>query len=136
MSATLSRNEELVRLYVDEEMSLVDLAKRYNCHHGVVRGWLESLGVTMRTKSEAMALVSERRMIESLPAGMARCACGTLMPEGATECEFCSARKEYQTERQAEEELFSASAFLGNPRNIGRYDPSKVDCIRGVIPVW
>ena len=133
--STLSRNEEVARLYA-EGVSETELGRRYHCSHQVIRRWLVELGVTLRTKSEAMALVSERRMIESLPAGMARCACGTLMPEGATECEFCSARKEYQTERQAEEELFSASAFLGNPRNIGRYDPSKVDCIRGVIPVW
>ena len=133
--STLSRNEELVRLYVDEEWSLVDLAKHYHCHHSVVNHWLQDLGVTIRTRSEAMELVAERKLLENVPDGMARCACGLLMPAGAEQCDICAAG-ERETERQAEEALFSSAAFLGNPRNIGRYDPSKVDCIRGVIPVW
>lgn len=131
MSATLSRNEEVVRLY-EEGASETELARRYHCHHGVIRKWLNDLGVTLRTRSEAMALVAERKLFENVPAGMARCACGILIPAGTTQCELC-AGIERETERQAEEALFSSAAFLGNPRNIGRYDPSQVSCIKGVI---
>ena len=133
--STLSRNEELVRLYVDEEWSLVDLAKHYHCHHSVVNHWLQDLGVTLRTRGEAAEIAAERRAMATTQEGMARCACGLLMPAGAEQCDICAAG-ERETERQAEEELFSASAFLGNPRNIGRYDPSSVVTITGVIPRW
>jgi hypothetical protein len=132
--STLSRNEEVARLY-EEGASETELGRRYHCHHGVIRGWLEDLGVHIRTRSEAMTLVAERKMLENVPAGMARCACGLLMPAGAEQCDICAAG-EHETERQAEEALFSSAAFLGNPRNIGRYDPAKVRCITGVIPRW
>jgi len=135
MAATLSRNEELVRLYVDEEWSLVDLAKHYHCHHSVVNHWLQDLGVTLRTRGEAAEIAAERRAMATTQEGMVRCACGILIPAGQTQCELC-AGIERETERQAEEALFSSAAFLGNPRNIGRYDPATVGHITGVIPRW
>lgn len=97
--STLSRNEEVARLY-EEGASETELGRRYHCHHGVIRGWLEDLGVHIRTRSEAMTLVAERKMLENVPAGMARCACGLLMPAGAEQCDICAAG-EHETERQA-----------------------------------
>ena len=132
--STLSRNEEVARLY-EAGASETELGRRYHCHHGVIRKWLEDLGVTIRTRSEAMTLVAERKLLENVPAGMARCACGLLMPAGAEQCDICAAG-EQETERQAEEALFSGEAFFSNPRNIGRFDPRTTDCIKGVIPVW
>jgi transposase-like protein len=123
--STLSRNEELVRLYVDEGVSRTQLCKRYGISRDKLKRWLESLGVALRAAPEIAELREQQINRKPTPQGMKRCTCGILIPEEQDQCEFCARRGTAISERQAEEELFSASSFLGNPRNVGRIPPGR-----------
>ena len=68
-----------------------------------------------------------------------RCACGLLLEEWDLEtgmCPSCNGDTERETERQAEEALFSGAAFLSNTRNIGRYDASVYKSRAASLPIW
>jgi hypothetical protein len=128
-------------LYFDEESpwSLERIAREYHVRHETVKAWIIGLGGTIRPahiNATAVNTVRERdKRMAKLKPGEAICHCGLIyFEDGSGQCPSCNGDTERETEREAEEALFSSAAFLGNPRNIGRYDPAKVGRIMGVIP--
>ena len=68
-----------------------------------------------------------------------RCACGLLLEEWDLEpgmCANCRGDVERETELEAEMALFSTSAFLDNPRNIGRFDGNVYKSRAASLPIW
>ena len=134
---------EAYRLYYDEDKpwSLVRLGTKYHVAHETVRKWITSLGGTIRPPSINNAMINSARELAKreakLEPGEAICHCGLIyFGDGSGQCPTCNGDTERETEREAELALFSSAAFLDNPRNIGRFDPKKVDSVRGVRAVW
>jgi len=57
--------DELRCGYVDEQMSLSDLARRYNCTRQYIHKLLKHYGIERRNKSAARALALNRKRLES-----------------------------------------------------------------------
>ena len=53
--------EEMIRLYVEEELSTHAIGARYRCSHAKVAGILEENGVPRRSYSEAIRLANTRK---------------------------------------------------------------------------
>jgi hypothetical protein len=126
----LDRRMEAWALYFDEDepWSLERIAKQMHTRHETVREWITSLGGTIRPPHVNSAMtntVRERdRRAAKLKDGEAICHCGLIyMETGDGQCPSCAGDNEQETEREAEEALFSGSAFINNRRNIGRFDP-------------
>ena len=105
--------------------------------HGIADSW------DMRKRARGMLV--ERGVLMPRVEGQysqdtrPRCECGAVLePDELASgvCEMCAGDAERVTEIEAEMELFSNAAFFNNPRNIGRFKRSEVDCIQGAIPIW
>lgn len=61
----LMNNDELKKLYLEDEYSSLMLAKKYNCHHATITKRLKKIGVSVRTCSEAgkIAIAKGRRFL-------------------------------------------------------------------------
>ena len=92
-----------------------------------------------RAMLEARGVLLPRSYAQPVNDDRPKCACGLLLEEWDLEsgmCANCRGDVERETERQAEEALFSGAAFLSNPRNIGRYDASKYQSRAASLPIW
>ena len=123
----LDRHMEALRRY-REKASLATIAREMGVDDRTVRNWLTALGEPIRYhggKQRYEVADGEMRCTE----------CGMLAeahPSGL--CPLCRGEEqEYVDEREAEYELFSNAAFMGNTRNIGRFDRRLLARQRGTL---
>ena len=134
----LDRRMEAWRMYYVQRKPTRAIAEHFGVSRQSVRNWIVSLGGELADDEHARAF--RDKIAVTLPEGAMLCSACDIIAE-THESGLCpSCRGDVESERdqeiRAELELFSDSAFLNNPRNIGRFDRSEVDCIQGVIPVW
>jgi len=132
----LDRRMEAWRMYYVQRKPTRAIAEHFGVSRQSVRNWIVSLGGELADDEHARAF--RDKIAVTLPEGAMLCSACDIIAE-THESGLCpSCRGDVESERdqeiRAELELFSDSAFLNNPRNIGRYDPAKVGHIRGVIP--
>ena len=136
----LDRRMEAWRMYYIDRRSSATIAEHFGVTRQSVHNWLKSLGGDIRTGPDENEAVYRDRIAATLGDADMLCAgCGIIAerhPSGL--CASCRGdiETEHDQEVRAELEMFSSAAFLNNPRNIGRFDRSKVDVIKRVIPVW
>lgn len=57
---SVEQRAEMVRLYRDEQLSLAEIGRRFDCDHTTVRTWVRRAGVTIRGSREHAALMVDR----------------------------------------------------------------------------
>ena len=123
----LDRHMAALRRY-REKASLATIAREMGVDDRTVRNWLTALGEPIRYHGG-----KQRYEIAD---GEMRCTeCGMLAeahPSGL--CPLCRGEEEeYADEWEAEQDVCSASAFLNNRRNIGRFDRRLLSRQRGTL---
>jgi len=56
--------QDLIRLYIHDRLSAVDIARRFNCSNVIVGRWLAKYGISLRSTSEVANLAMERKSYE------------------------------------------------------------------------
>jgi hypothetical protein len=129
---------EAWRMYYVQRKPTTAIAEHFGVSRQSIRNWIVSLGGQLMDDEHDRAF--REKIAVTLPAGTMLCqACDIIAERDESGlCPSCrgDVESEHEQEIRAEIELFSDAAFLNNPRNIGRFNPATIDCIRGVIPTW
>ena len=129
---------EAWRMYYVQRKPTTAIAEHFGVSRQSIRNWIVSLGGQLMDDEHDRAF-REKIAVTLGDTEMLCSACDIIAEKHDSGlCPSCrgDVESEHDQEIRAELEMFSSAAFMNNPRNIGRFDRSKVDGLRGVIPVW